>query len=95
MQDHVTLKKLYSLVDEINKKTGSPTASYTRRADGSFVANIGNYHLDRAYGGVQLVRMSNNGGGIQVISRDGLSHKRTLYNWMTAFLQGLDTAKAA
>ena len=76
------------LVDRINEVTKSPMSSYTTK-DGSILkANIGNYHLDYAYGGVRLVRMVNKQGGIEEISGTGFGTKRELYAWMQAFLAG-------
>ena len=85
-------KDLEYLVDRINEATGSPKTTYTKTDKPPYKANIGNYHLDYAYGGVKLVRMVSEGGGISDISRCGYGTKRELYNWMQAFLAGLATA---
>ena len=84
----ITQKDLEHQVESINATTESPTTSYTRDAVGKLAANIGNYHLDYAYGGVRLVRMVN-GGGITVVSSGGFGTKRELYNWMDAFRAGI------
>ncbi|MHC4271996.1 MAG: hypothetical protein ACYST2_06760 [Planctomycetota bacterium] len=95
MAERITQKDLEYLVDRINEATDSPKACYTKVAEtGPMKANIGNYHLDYAYGGVKLVRMVNERGGITDISRCGFGTKRELYNWMQAFLSGL-AAKAS
>lgn len=86
--DRIRQNQLEWLVNQINTKTKSPIAAYTK-AKGKFTANIGNYHLDYAYSGVKLVRMCNEGGGITDISRTGYGTKRELYNWMQAFLAGM------
>lgn len=97
--ERITQKDLEYLVKRINEVTDSPTEPYTRnekeddregRINVGFTANIGNYHLDYAYGGVKLVRMVNDGGGIEEISRDGFGTKRQLYSWLQAFLAGLN-----
>lgn len=88
----ITQKDLEYLVKRINEITSSPIESYRKREIG-FTANIGNYHLDYAYGGVQLVRMVNENGGIETISRHCHCPKRELYNWMQAFLAGLNYTK--
>ncbi len=92
---------LEGLVDCINKATSSPMASYTKikRAvlasngqkyqPAKIEANVGNYHLDYAFSGVQLARMATGGGGVSMISATGHGTKRELYNWMQAFLSGL------
>ena len=91
--ERITQKDLVILVDRINKATNSPMASWTRngtvgKRQAGFKANIDNYHLDYAYGGVKLCQMVNNDGGIRDIS-GGFGTKRELYNWMWAFLAGL------
>lgn len=58
----ITLKDLENAVARLNRSTNSPLESYTK-ADNKFTANVGNYHLDGAYGGYSLCRMSNASGG--------------------------------
>ncbi len=92
--ERITQKDLGYLVKRINEVTASPDIPWRRngregKRSAGFTANIGNYHLDYAYGGVKIVRMVNEGGGITDISRNGFGTKRELYNWMQAFLAGL------
>ena len=92
--DRITQKDLEYLTKRINEATNSPLTPYTRngkegKRESGFTANIDNYHLDYAYGGVKLVRMVNESGGITEISRDGFGTKRQLCSWMQAFLSGL------
>ncbi len=94
--ERITQKDLEYLVKRINKVTSSPDIPWRRngragKRSAGFTANIGNYHLDYAYGGVQLVRMVNVSGGIETISRCCHVPKRELYYWMQAFLAGLTT----
>lgn len=86
MSNRITQKDLEWLVKIINNRAKSPQEPYNEARQ----ANIGNYHLDYAYGGVKLVRMCNEHGGIRTISSGGYGTKRELYNWMEAFLYGLD-----
>ena len=86
--NRITQKDLEYLVKRINEATNSPETSYQTTSKG-YKANIGNYHLDYAYGGVRLSQMMNEGGGIHVISSGGFGTKRELYNWMQAFLSGM------
>lgn len=86
----ITLKDLEAQVNRINKMTNSPLTPW-RKEDGKMRANIGNYHLDQAYGGIKLVRMDNEGGGISLVSRNGYGTKRELYIWMEAYLTGLES----
>jgi len=89
--ERITQKDLEYLVKRINEVTNSTQASYSPVNRGKGLkANIGNYHLSYAYGGVQLVRMVNEAGGIETISRPCHVPKRELYNWMRAFIAGLN-----
>ena len=96
--ERITQKDLEYLVKRINEVSGSPM-EYCVKSSGlngtqinqPFKSFVGHYHLDYAYGGVKLVRTTNEGGGITEISRDGFGTKRELYNWMRAFLAGYAT----
>jgi len=90
MSNRITQKDLENLVERINKKTGHATEPYSSEG-GKFTANIGTYLLDYAYGGVKLVQLVSEGGGITVISSGGYGTKRDLYNWLWAFLAGLES----
>jgi hypothetical protein len=85
---------LQVLVDDINRLTGSPLKPWTRQADGTMKANIGNYHLSGAYGGVCLHQMSNESGGVRTPLSYGHVPKRELYGMLQAFISGLQ-AKGA
>ncbi len=93
MSDRITEKHLQGLVNYINELTNSPLEPWTRDEKG-FRANIGNFHLDGAYGGVQLVRMCSDGGGITQPLGGGFVTKRELYNKMTVFIRGIEEGKA-
>lgn len=86
----ITMKHLNGVVARLNFITSSPEAPYTKNTDGRFVANVGNYHIDSAYGGNKLVRMVNEGGGISDVLHSGYVSKRELYNLIRAFLTGLE-----
>lgn len=86
----ITEKDLDAVVKRINVMTGSPEASYTTYQENGkkkYRSNPGNYHLQSAYGGHGLVRMSNNGGGVESII-GGYFPKRELYERMQAFIVG-------
>ena len=91
--DRITEKYLQAVCDRINKATGSPMSPYTKEADGRFTANIGCYHLDHAYGGVNMVRMDNDMGGVTNVFGCGCIAKRALADRMHAFLAGIDAVK--
>lgn len=84
----ITEAQLKHLVSIINRLTGNVDEPYTDRK-----ANIGNYHLSYAYGGVCLHQMVNEGGGIRTVLMDGYVTKRELYDAMSAFIDGLEAGK--
>ena len=83
-----TEKQLQSIVDRINRITGSPMSPYIEGK-----AQVGNYHLSHAYGGVCLHRMHNDGGGVS--SPLSCSHvpKRELAQLMYAFIYGINSTQ--
>ena len=85
----ITEKDLKNTIDRINKVTGKPMEPYSKDKDGKITGNIGNYHLDCAYGGYALHQMINEHGGIRQLF-PGHGTKRELYNQMHAYLGGLD-----
>ena len=89
----ITDKHLQQLCDYINELTNSPKEPYTREESGSVKANIGNYHLYHAYGGVCLHRMVNDGGGIRTPLMSGCVTKRELYNAMQNYIAGLNDVR--
>lgn len=86
MSERITQKDLESLVERINELTNSPLKPYDHETHKS---NVGNYHLSYAYGGVNLHRMVNNGGGVETPLGGGYHTKRELYVKLRAFISGL------
>lgn len=84
----ITEKHLQSVVDRLNTITGSPMKTYI---DGK--AQIGNYHLSHAYGGVCLNRMHNECGGVSSPLSIGHVSKRELAGLLHAFIAGINTSK--
>ena len=94
MTTRTTLAHLQAIVDRINRATNSPAEPYTR-TDNKWCANIGNYHLSQAYGGVALHRMVSPGGGVEDVLRAGHVSKRELEAGMHEFIAGLEAAEAS
>ena len=88
--DRITRANLEALVTRINREMGAPSEPYTKGEDGRFKANIGNYHISGAYGGVALHRIVNESGAIADVFSSGHVTKRDLYNRMRAFLAARD-----
>lgn len=93
MSDRITEKQLESLVDYINTITNNPKESYSKVEDGHYRANIGNYHIDGAYGGVTLHQIVTDGGGVTAPLGGGYFTKRELYQKLNAFIHGITVGK--
>lgn len=86
--NRITESQLQAVVDRLNRITGSPLAPYVNGK-----AQIGNYHLSHAYGGVCLHRMHNEGGGVSSPLSTGHITKRELLGLMQAYISGLTAAQ--
>jgi len=80
MTQRVTQKQLENMVEAINTVKGYAIKPYTNGR-----ANIGTYYIDGAYGGVKLVQIESDTGGVRTISQNGYGTKRELL----AFLHGM------
>jgi hypothetical protein len=88
MTTRITIKHLDGKADTINRMTKSPVESY-RTVDGKLTANVGNYHISRAYGGYCLHRMATEGGGAHDVFNIGHVSARELAGLMSAYTAGL------
>ena len=88
MANRITDKNLQAVCDRINRLMGTPMDPYI---DGK--AQIGNYHLSHAYGGVTLHCMHNESGGVLEPLMTGHVPKRELYNQMFAFIAGINAGR--
>lgn len=90
----ITDSDLRALCDRLNKLTGSPMQPYAMNDEGTrSVAQVGNFHISGAYGGVCLHRMSNTSGGVHTPIGGGHVPKRELWLQMNAFFLGIDLAQ--
>ena len=89
----ITTRDLEGMVKRLNTLTKMPLTSYTIGADGRCRPNAGNYHLDWAYGGVKLVRMSLTPGcsGVSEPISMGYTTKRDCHDRIYAFIRGIET----
>ena len=85
----ITEKTLQLRIDRLNELTGNPIKTYSRINERkSCSTNIGNFHLDFAYGGVALVQVTNKQGGVTaILSR---STKRELLGKLDAYIAGIE-----
>ena len=93
--ERITDKNLQALCDRINRIKGAPMEPYSKGEDGRYVANVGNYHLSHAYGGVSLHRMSMTEGCTGVTEPLSTGHitKRDLYERIYAYIRGIESCK--
>lgn len=89
MTTRITIKDLENICSRINRIKGAPLKPYIVNDDGKHIAQIGNYHLSQAYGGVSLVCMVNIDGGVRDVLRGHVS-KRELQSLMFAYISGLN-----
>lgn len=91
MADRITEKNLEALCTRLNKLTGNPEQPYSVKLGADHhTANIGNYHLSHAYGGVCLHQMMNESGGVHSVFGMGHGTKRELYDQLRAFIAGIE-----
>lgn len=88
----ISINQLRTLCDRINEVTGNALTPYTRE-NGKFKANIGNYNLSQAYGGVSLHRICTDGGGVDTPLGGYHRPKKELYYQMQSFLSGIENGK--
>lgn len=88
----ITKSMLEGKVDLLNKMLGQPTKTYTKNDAGKWVANPNVFYIGAANGGFRLERICNEGGGASDISPRGT--KREVYEYISAFIKGIEAAKA-
>tara|TARA_R110000868_G_scaffold117014_1_gene310970 strand:- start:217 stop:480 length:264 start_codon:yes stop_codon:yes gene_type:complete len=79
--DRITQRYLDSLCERINSAHKTPAAPYDDNG-----AQVGNYHISGAYGGVCLHQIATESGGARDVFSCGHVTKRDLYNRMRAYL---------
>ena len=89
----VTEKMLQQRVEYLNELTNSPKTPYSKDENGRNKANIGNYHLSHAYGGVCVHRMVNENGGVNTPIVYGHVPKRELFEKLCSFIDGIQYGK--
>ncbi len=91
--ERITRANLDGQIRIINRLLGTPEEPYTKGEDGKYHANIGNIHLEGAYGGWKASRMVGESGGTQCVTH-GYVSKRELYSQLSAFIRGIEAAQA-
>ena len=95
MTNRINNKDLEQAVERLNLALGAPLNQHTILAATDTArrrvrANVGNYHIEGAYGGVKLCRVETEGGGSRDISSDGYGTKRQLWTAIQHILRGVE-----
>ena len=88
----ISQNDLDRLVLTLNEITNNPINPWSKDKTDKLTANIGNYHIDCAYGGVALHKMCNEHGAINDIF-GGHIPKKELWYQMRAYLLGIQNTK--
>lgn len=89
----ITKKILEARVEWLNEIAGQPKKPYRRDSKGRLTANIGNYHISYACGGVSLHQMQNEGGRTRDVFNCGHISKGDLFNRICAFMDCIGASK--
>ena len=89
----ITRKDLDGAVNLLNRITNNPSDPYSGE-HGKWFANIGNFHISGAYGGVALHQTMNEAGGIRDIFQQGHMPIRELYNLIHAYRKGIEYVRS-
>ena len=89
-----TKQSLNILVKHLNEITDSPLETYVENPEtGKLDAQVGNWHLDWAYGGVRLDRISDASGAVSCPINTGYVSKPELAKILRAFIEGIQTGR--
>lgn len=89
MADRTTISQLERIVARVNKQLGRAPQAYVLLGEPLRpVAQVGNFHIDRAYGKVALCEMYNESGGTRDVL--GYCSKAELKEQMFALLEGIE-----
>jgi len=90
----ITESMLEARCIRINETLNRPRHPYPVGRKGALKANIGNFHISHAYGGVCLHEMVTDGGGVRDVFECGHVPKRDLFNRMSAMLRGIEVTQS-
>lgn len=76
MKTRITIADLENRLFDLNESKGVATEPYSKTSAGAYKANVGNYHLSRAYGGFNVYQMTNDKGGVTEPAGGGHVTKR-------------------
>ena len=93
MSQQIKKENLERQIAHINKLLNRPETPWRRDEQGKLHANVGNFHLDSAYGGYNLSEMDGDSGGIRNVFGIGFVSKRELWSTLDAFIRGIEYGK--
>lgn len=82
--------RLDAMVLRLNQRLGLPIEPWFQNVTGGNRANIGNIHLDSAYGGLKLEQMMNDAGGVRTVGSDLRHTPKEMAMVLRAMLDALD-----
>lgn len=88
----ITIKMLESKIKELNKLTNQPKST-GRIEDGRYKYNVGNYHLEIGFKGVNILQTINQGGGVITPINPCTMPKRQLWGTLCSFIDGVKVGK--
>jgi len=84
----ITLNDIEIQLEYLNALTDSPDRPWV-----ASTAQIGNYHLSRAYDGVCIHQMASAGGGVRTPVTPAHISKRECYDALVVFIKGIEVGK--
>lgn len=92
MKTQIKRTFLNAQVERLNTITNSPLSPYAREGERN-VAQVGNFHISGAYGGVALHRVENESGAGSDVFKSGHVTKRELSQRIDAYIAGIALAE--
>ena len=93
MSQQIKKENLERQIAHINKILNRPETPWRRDEQGKLHANVGNFHLDSAYGGYRVEEMRGEKGGVRNVLGIGYVSKRELWSMLDAFMLGIEYGK--
>jgi hypothetical protein len=95
MAEKITRYFVERQLENMNRLMGMPTQPYFKNMQGVIIPQAGNYHLDNAYGGYKLCRMSTTIGstGSSDVGNMGYVSLKVISNYIRMFTEGYRAAK--
>jgi 2',3'-cyclic-nucleotide 2'-phosphodiesterase (5'-nucleotidase family) len=91
--NRITRKDLEGAVNLLNRITNNPAEMYRKEGE-EWIANLGNFHISGAYGGVSLHQLCNPAGGIRDVFGCGHVTLRELYDLIHAYRKGIEYVRS-